>query len=57
MPYSATSPRRANAVENRAVSAANRTWQNKACTSPTPAHAPLIAAISGFGNWRGTPTG
>jgi hypothetical protein len=57
MPYSATSPRRANAVENRAVSAANRTWQNNACTSPTPAHAPLIAAISGFGNRRGTSTG
>jgi hypothetical protein len=53
MPYSATRPRRAKAVAKRAVSAAKRTWQNSACTNPTPAHAPLIAAMSGFGERAG----
>ncbi len=57
MPYSATRPRRAKAVEKRALSAAKRTWQNSACTSPTPAHAPLIAPMSGLGKVRGTSTG
>ena len=49
MPCSATSPRRANAVVSFAFSATKRTSHISACTSPMPAHGPLIAAITGLG--------
>ena len=42
MPYSAISPRRANAVPKRAASEANRKSQYKAITSPKPTAGPLI---------------
>ena len=57
MPYSAPSPRRAKAVENLAPRAANRTSHISAWVSPIPAHAPLIAAISGLRNSRGAYCG
>ena len=41
-------PRRANAVVNFAPDAAKRMSHIMACTSPMPAHAPLIAAITGL---------
>src|ERR1700722_13821213 len=47
-PYSAMSPRRANAVLNFALSDANRMSQYKAITKPSPTTGPLIAAITGF---------
>src|SRR5271163_1320146 len=48
IPYSAISPRRANAVLNRAASDAKRKSQYKAITSPNPTAGPLIAAITGL---------
>ena len=50
MPYSAINPRRANAVVNLAPAAANRTSHINAWVSPMPAHAPLIAAMTGLRN-------
>ena len=49
-PYSPASPRRAKAVVNRAFSAANRTSQASASTSPMPAQAPFTAAMIGLRN-------
>ena len=49
VPYSAPRPRRVNDVDMRAPRAANRRSQYNAWISPMPAHAPLIAAIIGFG--------
>ncbi len=48
MPYSAISPRRANDVVNLAPSAAKRTSHANAIVRPMPAHAPLIAAMTGL---------
>ena len=48
LPCSATSPRRANAVVNLTPAAAKRRSHISACTSPIPAHAPLIAATIGL---------
>ena len=60
MPYSAIRPRRANAVVNLAPGAAKRRSHIIACTRPMPAHAPLIAAMTGLvsvvwycGGWAG----
>ena len=47
-PYSAISPRRANAVLNFALSEAKRISQYNAMTRPSPTTGPLIAAITGF---------
>jgi hypothetical protein len=47
-PNSAGRPRRAKAVVIRAPDAANRTSADSASTNPIPAHAPLIAAITGL---------
>ena len=49
MPYSAIRPRRAKAVVILAPEAAKRTSQQRAWTSETPAHPPLIAQMIGFG--------
>ena len=48
MPYSPASPRRENDVANFAPRAANRTSHISAWTRPSPAQAPLTAAISGL---------
>ena len=49
MPCSAISPRRANAVVNLAPAAAKRWSQYSAYTRPSPAQAPLMAAMIGLG--------
>jgi len=48
-PCSAISPRLENAVVSLASAAANRTSHMRAWTRPTPAHAPLMAAMTGLG--------
>jgi hypothetical protein len=52
VPNSATSPRRVNAVASFTPAAANRRSATSACTSPMPAHPPLIAASSGLRRQR-----
>ncbi len=47
IPYSAGKPSAAKAVANRAESDAHRTSAYVASTMPAPAHAPLIAAMTG----------
>ena len=49
MPYSDARPMRANAVVSVASSAAKRTSQKSAWTSPRPAVAPFSIAMIGFG--------
>ena len=56
-PYSATRPRRANAVVNLAPAAAKRRSQNIACTNPMPATGPLMAAMTGLRMVSGSVVG
>ena len=55
MPCSAMRPRRAKAVVNLAPAAAKRRSHMSAWHRPMPAHAPLMAAMTGLGMSRGVP--